>query len=266
MCNKKFIIIYFFEIPDIIYKRLEVNMRINTISTVYSQTFIGNSSTNKHKKPNPKAINIGVAAVGTAIAATTIGIKALKGKKPTSKPLQIKIPEQLKNPIEEVKQFLEAMTINLPKKLTEKQLANAEITKIKTSPFSRIISQTPNPKDFERMTYTDYHDGTGRVYRRLYHNDKIYEASVYETKIADTGNETLSQFNYYFAYENGRIAGVAKQCVYQNGEPYGTYLGKEYIPYPLMVKMKGEKSFTPSTAYTLKELTKIDSRFDVQNI
>ncbi len=242
-------------------------MRINIISAAYSQNFIGNSANyTQHKKRNAKAVNIGIAAIGTTIAASAIGFNMLKGKKTKTNLSQIQLPEQIKNPIDEVKHTLEILTKNFPKKLTKKQLTNSTITQIKTSPFSRIYSETPNPRDYERMFYTDYHDGTGRVYRRLYHNDKIYEASIYETQISEKGNQTMSQFDYYFAYENGKIAGVAKRCIYQYGEPYGTYLGKEFIPFPLMVKLKGEKEFTTSSVYTINELAKIDSRFNVQNI
>lgn len=242
-------------------------MRINIISAAYSQNFIGNSTSNiQHKKQTSKALNIGVATVGATIAIGAIGLNMRKGKIQKTNFPQIQLPEQIRNPIDEIKHTLEILTKNFPKKLTKKQLTNATITKIKTSPFSRIYSETPNPRDYERMFYVDYKDGTGRVYRRLYHNDKIYESSIYETQISEKGNQTMSRFDYYFAYENGKIAGVAKRCIYQDGEPYGTYLGKEYIPFPLMVKMKGEKEFTASSVYTIDELAKTDSRFNIRNI
>lgn len=108
-------------------------------------------------------------------------------------------------------------------------------------------------------------EGKGRTYQKFYHNDKVYETNVYDD-LLDEYYETPRVTRYNFAYENGSIVGVAKQDLEKDGFQHGIYKDGGFDPFPIMVKMKGEKEFHKVDAYTADALFELDKRFDPQNM
>jgi hypothetical protein len=155
--------------------------------------------------------------------------------------------------VNDVKLDLSKLLENLtPRKLTPAQLDSFVITDVKAT-------QTENRA--EKLIYSKFHDGTKRVYKKEYANGKLYHETIYDTSAPQKQHED-SVFDFYYAYENGRIKGVARHCSYLEGSPFGVYCGNDYTPYPFMVKMKGEKDFHKVDAHTINELRQQDPRFN----
>ena len=52
----------------------------------------------------------------------------------------------------------------------------------------------------------------------------------------------------------------------KDGFQHGIYKDGLFEPFPIMVKMKGEKEFHKVDAYTADALFELDKRFDPQNM
>ncbi|MBS5802890.1 MAG: hypothetical protein KIC80_07765 [Brachyspira sp.] len=151
-------------------------------------------------------------------------------------------------------------------KVTPEILAPYKEGRVETKPF--LLPGLGDTKPFEgveKLKYTMLEEGKGRTYQKFYHNDKVYETNVYDD-LLDEYYETPRVTRYNFAYENGSIVGVAKQDLEKDGFQHGIYKDGLFEPFPIMVKMKGEKEFHKVDAYTADALFELDKRFDPQNM
>lgn len=151
-------------------------------------------------------------------------------------------------------------------KVTPEILAPYKEGRVETKPF--LLPGLGDTKPFEgveKLKYAMIEEGKGRTYQKFYHNDKVYETNVYDD-LLDEFYETPRVTRYNFAYENGSIVGVAKQDLEKDGFQHGIYKDGGFDPFPIMVKMKGEKEFHKVDAYTADALFELDKRFDPQNM
>ena len=140
------------------------------------------------------------------------------------------------------------------------------VTEVEIKPFSyQSVDKTQPPfEGVEKLISVDYNNGTGRTYQRFYHKDKIYETSIYD-ELTDDSHDILKLTRYNYAYENGKLVGVAKQDVDKDGHQWGIYHDGMFDPFPIMVKMKGDKDFHQAPVYTPDALFELDKRFDPYN-
>lgn len=127
-------------------------------------------------------------------------------------------------------------------KVTPEILAPYKEGRVETKPF--LLPGLGDTKPFEgveKLKYAIIEEGKGRTYQKFYHNDKVYETNVYDD-LLDEYYETPRVTRYNFAYENGSIVGVAKQDLEKDGFQHGIYKDGGFDPFPIMVKMKGEKN------------------------
>lgn len=155
--------------------------------------------------------------------------------------------------------------INAPE--PKKEIVKTEDAKVQIEPFSyKGIGKTEPFEGIQKMFYIDKKDGTGLTSQRFYHKDKLYESNIWEEVLGDKP-EIVKHTRYNFAYENGRIVGVAKQDLYRDGQQYGIYKEDGTLEYfPILVKMKGEKDFHDAKVYTADALFEKDARFNPYNI
>lgn len=144
---------------------------------------------------------------------------------------------------------------------------NFTVTNIETEPFSMQSVDLTQPPfvGVEKNISVDYNNGTGRTYQRFYHKDKIYETSIYD-ELTDDSHDILKLTRYNYAYENGRLVGVAKQDIDKDGHHWGIYHDGRFDPFPIFVKMKGDKEFRQVPVYTPDALFELDGRFDPYNM
>ena len=151
-------------------------------------------------------------------------------------------------------------------KVTPEILAPYTEGRIEIKPF--LLPGLGDTKPFEgveKLKYVMLGEGKGRTYQKFYHNDKVYETNVYDDILGEYF-ETPRVTRYNFAYENGSIVGVAKQDLEKDGFQHGIYKDGRFEPFPILVKMKGEKEFHKVDAYTADALFELDKRFDPQNM
>lgn len=138
--------------------------------------------------------------------------------------------------------------------------------KIEEKPFSILgIGEKEPFEGVEKLKYVMLDNEHGRTYQQFFHKNKIYETNVYDDvfgEFFDTGRVT----RYNYAYENGKIIGVAKQLLSEGNNQHGIYENGGFIPFPIMVKMKGDKEYHKVDACTADALFELDKRFDPRNI
>lgn len=250
-------------------------MRINQIQVYsYKPNFTGQNKTvksdtlAKSELVTPVNVGLGVTAL-TAMGAATFSI--IRNKKAPAK-LVDKVREQSTKIVEKTAEKLEEVVSRLKKDYTElpkhENLENFKVTKleVKKTACQRPENVRESLEGVEKLIFVSYGDGTGRVNDRTYFKDKLFEVSVHENIFKkDDLPDTKQVVRYNFAYENGKIAGVAKQAIFNHGDVYGIFHGQDWEPFPLLVKMKGEKEFKAADCYTINELMKQDTRFDPFN-
>lgn len=145
---------------------------------------------------------------------------------------------------------------------------NFTVKDVEIEPFSyqNVDHSIPPFEGVEKTLYVDYNNGTGRTYQRFYHKDKIYECSVYDEIFGDNPDSIIGVTRYNYAYENGKLVGVAKQTVETIDCHWGEYKNGIFEPFPILVKMKGEKDFKDVKVYTPDALFELDKRFDPYNL
>ena len=150
----------------------------------------------------------------------------------------------------------------------EKSKFASNITGIEENHYSTTPIGSDKAFDcYEKMIYTDNGDGTGHTYSRFYHNDKMYECQVWDDVLANKNCEPAQIVRYNYAYDNGKLVGVAKQTVFKDKNSHGRYLEDgTFEPFRISVKMKGDKDFKETKLYMVEELYKMDKRFDPENL
>lgn len=240
-------------------------MKVNAIKlNNYAQFFRANNkpaeeNNNKNKNTGTK-LAYGVAGL-TAIGIATYAI--LKGRKPSEKVINETVSgaeDTIKGTAGNAEDLIHSAAETIKPKNT------AGITKTENKPFSRLgIGETEPFDGIEKLISVDFNDGTGRTYQRFYHKDKVYEYNVFEEILGETPS-TKNITRYNFAYENGRLIGAAKQDVYKEGLQHGEYLNNDFNPFPIMIKMKGDKEFRESKVFTTDALFDLDKRFNPENL
>lgn len=172
----------------------------------------------------------------------------------------------LQNPQPPEEHTASAIVINGQVKVTPELLQPYKTGKVEEKPFSILgIGETEAFEGVEKLKYRLIDSEHGRTYQQFFHKNKVYETSVYEDVFGEFfDTERVTRYNY--AYENGKVVGVAKQLLSENGSQHGIYQDGTFIPYPIMVKMKGDKEFHQVDAYTIEALFEIDKRFNPKNI
>ena len=177
------------------------------------------------------------------------------------------IPEvYTQNPQPPEEHTASAIVINGQVKVTPELLQPYKTGIVEEKQFSIPgIGETEPFEGVEKLKYRLMDKEHGRTYQQFFHKNKIYETSVYNDAFGEFfDTERVTRYN--FAYENGKVVGVAKQLLSENGSQHGIYQDGTFIPYPIMVKMKGDKEFHKVDAYTTEALFEIDKRFDPKNI
>lgn len=249
-------------------------MQINPVKVYSYQPGFMRDNSVVVNNPEPKSgimtqtnIGLGITALAAMGAAAVSIVKNKKSPAKAFKEFEAnsgQIIEKTAAKVQETVSKIKKDYTELPK---HENLEKFKVTKVETKETAR--QRPENVKEslegIEKLIYVDYGDGTSRVYDRRYFKDEISESVVHENVLKNGESFTIQTVRYNFAYENGKIAGVAKQAIYNNGDVYGIYQGKEWEPFPLMVKMKGEKEFKHAGSYTLSELMQKDPRFDPFN-
>ena len=168
---------------------------------------------------------------------------------------------QTNNKIEEIKEIVDRRV-----KTTPEILAPYIKGTVEEKPFSITgIGETEPFEGVEILKYTMKGNGKGRTHQQFYHQNKLYQATVYDDSLGEFF-DTTKVTRYNFAYENGKIAGIAKQDIVKDGVQHGIYKDGKFEPFPILVKMKGEKDFHQVEAYSIDSLKEFDKRFDPKNI
>lgn len=239
----------------------------------------------KGKKPSAKAINetaqnIEKAANKADNATESVVTTAINKSKPeiiesAIEPLEkthqeaaeIIIEPLQKTQADTVETVIPQQQIIAPQKAeAEKVIEKFKVTNTETKTFSQTgIGESEPFEGVEKLIYVDYQNGKGRTYQQFYHNNKIYEYNVYDEILGENAlTNKITRYN--IAYENGKFAGVAKQDIYKDGLQHGEYKDNGFDPFPVMVKMKGDKDFHDAQVYTSDALFELDKRFSPYNL
>lgn len=221
-------------------------MKVNAIKFNYSAPIFSanNKSENNTCEKNSKNVNKIAYGIAGLAAAGIAAYAIMRGRNSSPKPTAI--AQEIIPGLNDIKASL---------------ITNSEI-----KPFSRRgIGETKPFEGIEKLIYTDNKDGTGRTYQHFYHKNKLYECNIYEEITGETpSTKTVTRYN--LAYENGKLAGIAKQDIYKDGLQHGEYKDGGFNPFPIMIKMKGDKEFKEANIYTADALFDADKRFDPYNL
>lgn len=118
----------------------------------------------------------------------------------------------------------------------------------------------------ERNTTIKHADNTVTQYQDFYRKGKLYERYVYNNYEGEL-RDTDKVVRYNFAYENDKVAAVARQDIFKDGHQHGIYSDGGFNPFPILIKKTGEKEFSKlDDIYSFEPLCEFDSRFDPENL